>query len=156
MKKLLFLFLIMPQLLSANTIANCQSPKGYAYFPYVGMSSKDMSNKWEKDGVSNGIFQLVQKDTGEFDIQFVDASKLIISSKDDGGKVLPFSDTKNQIGILVIYPGKVVETYTFIKNLSGENEFLMTQSKVNVAIPKTSVYRGTCTFLDISSIKTKK
>tara|TARA_B100000795_G_scaffold96012_1_gene70413 strand:- start:86 stop:556 length:471 start_codon:yes stop_codon:yes gene_type:complete len=156
MKKLLLLLLILPQLLSAKTIANCQSPEGHTYFPYVGMSPKNMSNKWEKDKISGGIFQLVQNDAGEFDIQFVDASKLINSAKDDGGKVMVFSDTKNQVGIMVYYPGKVVETYTFIKNLSGENEFLMTQSKVNVVIPKASAMRGTCTFLDIASIKFKK
>lgn len=155
MKNLLFLLLFLPQIIYATTIANCQNPEGHAYFPYAGMSPENMAG-WDKDKITNGIVQLVQDEEGKFDIQFVDASKLIISAKADGATIIPFARNKNIISVAAIYAGTVLETYTFIKDLSGKNEFLMTQTKVNTGFPKAGVMRGTCTFLDLSALKVAK
>ena len=92
-------------------------------------------------------------DKGKFDIQFVDASKQIISSKEDGADIFLFAINENSIGLAAIYVGRLIETYTFIKDLSGNNEYLMTQSKVNTPIPKAGVMRGTCSFIDFSALE---
>lgn len=152
MKRLILLALLLPHLSYAATIASCQNPEGHAYFPYAGMNPKDMAG-WDKDKITGGITQLVKDENGEFDIQFVDASRQIVSSKEDGAEILPFAMTETSIGFAAIYFGTVVETYTFIKDLSGKNEYLMTQSKVGVIIPKAGVMRGTCSFIDFSALK---
>ena len=152
MMRLILLALLLPHLSYAATIANCQNPEGHAYFPYAGMSPQNMTG-WDKDKVTGGITQLVQEENGEFDIQFVDASQQIVSSKEDGAKIVLFAITESSIGLAAIYFGQVIETYTFIKDLSGKNEYLMTQSKVGVMIPKAGVMRGTCSFIDFSALK---
>ena len=136
----------------AVTIANCQNPEGQAYFPYAGMNPENMAG-WSKDKVTGWITRLVQDENGEFDIQFVDASQQIISSKEDGAKIILFAFSESSLGLAAIYFGAVLETYTFIKDLSGNNEYLMTQSKVGVMIPKAGVMRGTCSFIDFSALK---
>ena len=152
MKNLLFLLLFLPQIIYATTIANCQNPEGQAYFPYAGMNPENMAG-WSEDKVTGGITQLVQDENGEFDIQFVDASQQIISSKEDGAKIILFAMTESSMGFAAIYLGTVLETYTFVKDLSGKNEYLMTQSKVGVMIPKAGVMRGTCSFIDFTALK---
>ena len=153
MKKfLLIVILFFAHSSFAVTIANCQNPEGHAYFPYAGFNPKDMVG-WDKDKITGGITQLVMDDKGQFDIQFVDASKQIISSKEDGADIFLFAINENSIGLAAIYVGRLIETYTFIKDLSGNNEYLMTQSKVNTPVPKAGVMRGTCSFIDFSALE---
>ena len=154
MKKILFylvISLLSPSVYSA-TIASCQNPKGHVYYPFSGMTLEKDSG-WFKDGISGGITQLEIDNDGNYDIQFVDVYKQIVSSKDDGAKVIPFAISEDKIGITSIYLGSLIETYAFFKEGNGKLTYTMTQTKINTAIPKASVMKGTCSFIDFSKVK---
>ena len=154
MKKILFylvISLLSPSVYSA-TIASCQNPKGHVYYPFSGMTLEKDSG-WFKDGISGGITQLEIDNDGNYDIQFVDVYKQIVSSKDDGAKVIPFAISEDKIGITSIYLGSLIETYAFFKEGNGKLTYTMTQTKINTAIPKASVMKGTCSFIDFSKAK---
>ena len=154
MKKILFylvISLLSPSVYSA-TIASCQNPKGHVYYPFSGMTLEKDSG-WFKDGISGGITQLEIDNDGNYDIQFVDVYKQIVSSKDDGAKVIPFAISEDKIGITSIYLGSLIETYAFFKEGNVKLTYTMTQTKINTAIPKASVMKGTCSFIDFSKAK---
>lgn len=146
MKKILFFLFLIPNLVLSATIATCENPEGHAYFPYAGMSPKDMAG-WDKDKISNGKTQLDIID-GKFDIKFLDASKMMISAKEDDGDVFLYSISEKEIGVVVMYLGKAVEAYSFIKENDGKLIYTMVQSKANIFIPKASVMKGTCSYID--------
>ena len=154
MKKILtylVISLLSPSVYSA-TIASCQNPKGHVYYPFSGMTLEKDSG-WFKDGISGGITQLEIDNDGNYDIQFVDVYKQIVSSKDDGAKIIPFAFSEDKIGITSIYLGSLIETYAFFKEGNGKLTYTMTQTKINTAIPKASVMKGTCSFIDFSKVK---
>ena len=150
MKYLLTLLLFISTAVIGKTIATCQNPEGHAYYPYTGMTTENKSG-WDKDAITGGITQLNLNDDGSLDIQFVDASKQIISAKSEGGITLPFATNKNTIGVATVYSGAIIETYMFTKDGNGKLEFMMTQSKVNSPIPKASALRGSCTYIDFDT-----
>ena len=152
MKKLLLIFLILPTFSFAETVASCQNPKGHTYYPFNDMTIKKDAG-WFKDGISGGITQLEIDNDGNYDIQFVDASKQIVSAKKDGANIVPFAIGENKFGVSTIYLGYLVETYAFFKEKSGELSFTMTQTKINTPIPKATVMKGTCNFIKFEKIK---
>jgi hypothetical protein len=154
MIKILFLLiLIFSRNVFAVDIANCSNPSGYAYYPELGMIDKKMSG-WNKDKISNGITKVTRNDKGEYDIVFVDATKNIISSREDGGGVFLLNQGKSSFSILVVYQGKTAEIYSFLKNNSGKLEYLHITSRAGDLIPiaKSSLMQGECSFIDFSKI----
>ena len=155
--KLAFLmsFLLM---ISTNTyaavISQCSNPSGTAYYPYLGLMAKKDSG-WVDDKITGGITSLVKTDDNEYDILFVDITKQIISSKQDGGKVYTLSKGKNDASFLVVYPGKAVEIYTFLIDKSGKAEYIQVTSRAGdeILIAKSTVMRGDCTFINLDLIK---
>jgi hypothetical protein len=152
MKKLLLLLFFLPNLAFSEIIAVCENPEGHAYYPFSGLMNKADSG-WTKDKITGGITQLVQDNSGKFDILVLDASKTIYSSTQDGGVVLPFAYDNNQVSVMVVFMGETVETYSFIKDNSGNIEFLMTQNKAAGIIPKITAFRGECSYLDLSKVR---
>jgi hypothetical protein len=154
MKKILLilLFLILPTISFAETVASCQNPKGHSYYPFNDMTIKKDAG-WFKDGISGGITQLEIDKDGNYDIQFVDASKQIVSAKKDGANIVPLAKGENKFAISTIYSGNSIETYAFFKEKSGELSFTMTQTKINTAIAKAGVMQGTCNFINFDMIK---
>ena len=144
--------LLFSSLIFAETVASCQNPKGHVYYPFSGMTLEKDSG-WFKDGISGGITQLEIDADGNYDIQFVDVYKQIVSSKDDGAKIIPFAISEDKIGITSFYLGSLIETYAFFKEGNGKLTYTMTQTKINTAIPKASVMKGTCSFIDFSKVK---
>ena len=94
-------------------------------------------------GFTGGVYRLTQDDNGNFDVIFTGKGGQFISAIQDGGSVAPFSYDKNQISILVLYMGSVVETFSFIKNNEGNNELILTQTKTRIS-PKAASYRAKC------------
>jgi hypothetical protein len=154
MKKILFLLiLIFSNNAFAVDIANCSNPSGYAYYPELGMFDKKSSG-WSKDKISNGITKVTKNQKGEYDIIFIDSTKNIISSREDGGGVFLLNQGKSSFSILVVYQGKTAEIYSFIKNNSGKLEYLHITSRAGDLIPitKSSLMQGECSFIDFSKI----
>ena len=137
----------------ATDIASCSDPQGHAYFPEGGLIGKKDSG-WSEDKISGGITKLVKLSEGEYDILFVDATKDIISSKGDGATIIPLNRGESAFSVLVVYPGKTAEVYTFLRDASGVLEYLQTTSRAgdSVLIAKASVMRGTCSYINFDAI----
>jgi hypothetical protein len=155
MKRILLvtvLFLTMTKIY-AQDIASCSNPKGKSYYPELGLVTKDKSG-WTDDGVSGGITTVKKISKDKYDIVFYDTTKRIISSIEDGGNVLLLNKGKNVFSLLVVYPGKTAEIFTFVKNNSNKLEFIQITSRAGdeVRITKSSIFRGECDFIDFNSL----
>ena len=151
MKKLILLLFFLPNLVLSETIATCENPKGYEYYPFAGNVPKSGSG-WDEGGFTGGTYRLTQDDNGNFDVVFTSKAGQFVSATNDGGRVAPFSLDENQISIIVLYMGSVVETFSFINNNAGNNELILTQTKTKF-IPKVAAYRARCSQLDLYKIK---
>ncbi|WP_246022999.1 hypothetical protein [Cognatilysobacter terrigena] len=132
----------------AGDIAACSDPSGKGYFPETGIVKKADSG-WQDEKITGGITKLPKIAEGEYDILFVDTRKDIISARGDGGTVIPLNRGEKSFSVLVVYPGKTAEVYTFLENASGGLEYLHTLSRAGdgVLITKASVMQGKCSYI---------
>lgn len=137
----------------AEDIAACSDPTGKGYFPEIGLVTKEDSG-WEDEKITGGITKLTKLGENQYDILFVDMRKDIISARDDGGTVIPLNRGENAFSVLVVYPGKTAEVYTFLKSTSGDLEYLHTLSRAGdqVVITKATVMRGTCSYINFEAL----
>tara|TARA_Y100000385_G_C12621771_1_gene437329 strand:+ start:143 stop:511 length:369 start_codon:yes stop_codon:yes gene_type:complete len=120
-KQLLFIiFFFLSNLTFATTIATCENPKGYEYYPFAG-SVPESGSGWDEGGFTGGVYRLTQDDEGNLDVIFTNNSGQFVSALNDGATVIPFSLDVNQISVIVLYMGSVVETFSFINNNAGNN-----------------------------------
>ncbi len=133
----------------AEDIAACSDPTGTGYFPEMGIVTKQNSG-WSDEKITGGITKLKKLGDDEYDILFVDVRKDIISARGDGATVIPLNRGEDAFSVLVVYPGQTAEVYSFLKNSSGELEYLHTLSRAGdaVMIAKATVMRGTCTYIN--------
>jgi len=154
MKRAIFLVLVLLSLsVNAADIASCSNPSGKGYYPEIGVvTAKDSG--WEDEKITGGITKLTKLDDGEYDILFVDTRKEIISARQDGGLVMLLNRGEGVASVLVIYPGKTAEVYTFLKTISGKFEYIQTLSRAGdgVLITKASVMRGDCDYINFGSL----
>lgn len=145
--------LLLPGMVSASSIAQCSSPKGYSYYPEIGHIGQDSAG-WKEDQISQGKVTLIKDSDGKFDILFIDASETITSSRSDGGTVAMVSRGKSSASFVVLYPGKTVETYTFLETTSRNLEFIMVTSRAgdSVVFTKATVMAGKCSFIDFGNL----
>ena len=137
---------------SAEDIAQCSNPSGKGYFPYLGIVQKKSSG-WEDEKITGGITTLTNLGNNEYDILFVDSSKRIISSKQDGGKVMLLYKGDRELSVLVVYR-QVVEAYNFFINNDGKAEYTNVISRAGdgVMISKASVMRGDFQFVRLDLV----
>lgn len=145
--------LVLSSMASASPIAQCSSPKGYTYYPEIGFIGPEKAG-WHEDQISEGKFTLTKTSDGKFDILFIDASETITSSRGDGGTVAMVSRGDASAAFLVLYPGKTVEIYTFLKTSSGALEFMMTTSRAGDAVvfTKATVMAGKCSLIRFEAL----
>lgn len=149
----LFIFTGIYNSVSAADIASCSNPKGKSYYPEMGLVTKDKSG-WTDDGISGGRTTVKKIAKDKYDIVFYDTTKRIISSIEDGGNVLLLNRGKNVFSILVVYPGKTAEIFTFVKNNSNKLEFIQITSRAgdDVRIAKSSMFKGECDFINFNDL----
>lgn len=60
----------------------------------------------------------------------------------------------SSLSVMVVYPGKTAEVYTFLKTSSGKLEYIHTLSRAGdeVLITKASVMRGECRYINFDAI----
>lgn len=60
----------------------------------------------------------------------------------------------SSLSVLVVYPGKTAEVYTFLKTSSGKLEYIHTLSPAGdeVLITKASVMHGECRYINFDAI----
>lgn len=138
----------------ALDVAQCSNQKGKTYYPFVGMMDMKHSG-WTDDGITGGMTTLSLVADNQYDILFVDATKSITSSIQDGGKVFMLSRGARDVSLIVIYEGKAAEIYTFLVDKSGKAEFTQVTSRGGdkVMFPRTSIFRGDCKFVNLNLIK---
>ncbi len=144
--------LLFPSVSLALDVARCANPSGMVYYPYLGVVDKKNA-RWHDDKISDGRFTLTRLAAGEYDILYTDATKSVISSRQDGGRFLrPFKGS-NAAMFSVIYPKGTVEIYTFLIDKSGKAEFMVTTSRTGDAgVAKSSVMRGDCQFVNLDMV----
>ena len=150
MKKIIFI-LIALSLNNAHskTLANCSSPSGYAYYPFIGMAKKKNSG-WTEDGISGMRTTVTYKDS-ELDILYIDATDMLTSSLGSGAKLYPVITNENYFSILSIWFDNATELFTFWKSNDNQYKFSLTTVKGGL-VPKSSVLVGDCSFIDFSWI----
>ena len=138
---------------SAADIASCSNPLGKGYYPETGIISAKNSG-WADERITGGITKLSKLGSGEYDILFVDVRNEIISARQDGGRVLLLNQGEAAASVLVVYPGKTAEVYTFLKTSSGKFEYIHTLSRAgdSVLITKASVMRGDCDYINFDDL----
>lgn len=132
----------------AADIAICGASEGYGYYPKIGLGASDASaGEWAVDRISNGRFTVTLSDDNEFDIIVLDATGGMFSSRAAGAVIQVIGKTDETLSLVAIYPGKSIETYTFIRNVDGEAEVMWTANKYGTLIPKAASYKAACSFL---------
>jgi len=145
-------------------IAQCGETSGYSYYPAFSQE-KTLKEKaaeqilgnpvtpkgWVQDGFKNSTFTLVQNRNGNLDLLIYNAPrKETFSTVDDGGKLYLVRNSHDEIVVLAIYPS-LTEIYTFLKTNEG-NKLSILSSKNNMSI-RTSMFTGSCNFVNFNSIK---
>jgi hypothetical protein len=135
----------------SKDIPICGASDGYAYFPEAGpLHDLPDHGKWVKDGITQGRATL-SSEGDKLDLLFTDASGAVISATNDGGKVILLGKNKEALSVVINYPGKTVETWTFINSRNGA-EAIWSIHKYGTAMPKLAAFRAPCSFLDLESV----
>ena len=151
LKLLLLLFIFIGNAFANTQIANCTSPQGYSYYAAYGLVPPSKAG-WQKDGISSGQTTLTLNN-GNYDILYTDSSgRGIISATAEGAKVVMTRNTNSTIQVIALYPTSTTEIYTFWKTTEGKYQFSQIQNKID-PIPKSSVYIGNCTFINLATTK---
>ena len=153
-KLVLVVFLIFSSNSYSVDIAECSNPSGKAYYPETGLVNKSDSGWNNNERITSGLTKLIKTDKDKFDILFVDARKKIISTVEDGGRILKLNRGKDLISFLVVYPSGTAEILTFLINKSGKAEYMdvLSRGGDGVLITKGSVMRGDCDYINFKDI----
>lgn len=155
MKLFLFLiFLTFSSISFAVDIASCSNPVGKAYYPEIGLVTKQKSGWLQDEKITNGIVKLSKTAEGKYDIVFVDALERTVSSVEDGGTVFMLNRGENVVSFMVIYSGITAEIFTFLKTTSGVLEYIHVLSRAGdkARITKASIMRGDCAFIEFNKL----
>jgi hypothetical protein len=141
------LLLTKPVLAEESVIAHFKSPQGKTYYANTGLVSKKDAG-WKNDGIEGGITEIVVNN-GKLDVRYVDATKRIMSAREDGGEVKIFGRGINAVSIWVYYPRHTIEVYNFYKDEDGQTKYIYTSTRSGEDLPiiKSSVYVGSCDFV---------
>ncbi len=138
---------------SAQTVANCGSVEGYAYYHYAGLVSKKNSG-FEKDKITGGMTTFQRMPDGSYDILVVDSRKKIISMVQDGGKVVLLRKGSKDATFMLYFPNNSIEIYTLWIDGDGQLKYDYVSSKGGDAtsIHKSSVMVGQCDQINFNLI----
>jgi hypothetical protein len=155
-KVLLYLsFFLGTQLTSAyaQTVANCGSVEGYAYYHYSGLVPKKSSG-FDKDKITGGMTTFQRTPDGSYDILVVDSRKKIISMVQDGGKVVLLRKGAKDATFMLYFPNNSIEIYTLWTDGEGHLKYDYLSSKGGDAtgIHKSSVMVGRCDEINFNLI----
>jgi hypothetical protein len=133
--------------MQAANIAQCGASAGWAYFKKSDFARGSDADKWVKDGISNGRIALAKGADGSYDVLYGDTLSSLNSASKDGGLVVKSGQSSRALSIVVVYPGKSVETYTFWNRADGVKEVLWTTAKYGTLIPTVRAMRAACDFV---------
>lgn len=137
---------------SAITIAKCGNSEGNSYW-HNAASNTDKEASWLKDKISSTT-TLILTAKGDFDIFVVDKAGNVTSFAQDGGKVYLLRSGTEDATFMHIYPGKVIELYTFWKSRDDRFNFDILQSKGGdqMMYHFSAVMTGKCEYIEFNLI----
>ena len=126
---------------SSDVIAKCGGSEGLGYY-FIGPIVSEDNAGWQTDNISKGSTSIVEAD-GKIDVLFFDASNSTTSARAQGAEVIPLSVNKagSIFSVLVVYPGEVVEIYTYNPQMK---KLVHLQQKFNVIINKARIGVSNC------------
>ena len=126
---------------SSGVIAKCGGSEGQGYF-FSGPFVSEDSAGWQTDNISKGSTSIVEVD-GKIDVLFFDASNSTTSARAQGAEVIPLgvNEAGSIFSILIVYPGEVVEIYTYNSQMK---KLVHLQQKFNVIINKARIGVSNC------------
>ncbi|ATS36825.1 MULTISPECIES: hypothetical protein [Xanthomonas] len=136
----------------AAELASCSNPEGKGYYAETGIiTAKDSG--WNDERITGGLTKL-SKHGDDYDLIYVDVRQEIVSAREEGARIMLLSRGISSLSVLVVYPGKTAEVYTFLKTSSGKLEYIHTLSRAGdeVLITKASVMRGECRYINFDAI----
>lgn len=136
----------------AKDIAICGESDGYSYFPNAGLlaqTNPDEADKWRTDSVSPGRFTLSTGVGDELDLFYTDASGAVSSASSNGAQVIMVGRTKEALALIVVYPGKTVDSFTFVQSQKGA-QAIWSSNRYGAPILKISAFHAPCSFLDLN------
>lgn len=142
MPKIVFFLclLVLSQNAVANTIITCGPNAGHAfYFPGIIVKAKDAG--WHKDGTKDGKTALTVNGK-QIDVLFADATGNLNSAISTGGQVVVLGESGPWVTVLVNYPKKTVELYTF--NLQSKTYAMSSHKYGESPIQKAATFTGKC------------
>lgn len=141
-------------LADAQVVATCSDPEGHAYYHHTGVVPKQKSG-FSTDRITGGLTTLQRLENGEFDVLIVDSRKQVISYKNDGGRVVLLRKGSSDATFLAVFPGMVIELYTFYVDADGVKRYDFMQSKGGDHMPihKSTLMSGTCSHLNLNAAK---
>ena len=132
----------------AADLATCGVSEGYAYYPKIGMAASDpAAGRWSEDRISDGRFTLTLAGDDTLDLLVLDALGGIFSARAAGGLVRLAGKTDETLTVVVLYPERSIETYTFVRDKEGKAEAIWTVNRFGSAVPKAAAFRASCSFL---------
>jgi hypothetical protein len=143
---LLFLFAAMiSSLAMAQDVTTCRAPKGYSYYHYQGLTSKDDSG-FAEDKLSNGVFTIKKIGNETFDILYVDSRKTVTSSVADGAIVRLLRRGKADATFITIYSGSAIDLYTIWVDKESRPKFslILSRGGDSTLLHKSGVLVGDC------------
>jgi hypothetical protein len=110
---------------------------------------KEKDTGWVVDKISNGVTSLRKLGENDYDILFVDATKTIVSAKQDGASIIKYTQGKQDMTFMVAYPLGTIEIYTFYTDNLGSAGYLHISSKPSggALFAKASVMQGKCSYV---------
>ncbi len=148
---LIVLILSFPILGFSETLATCTPEIGHAY--YANMGIVDTSNSGWKVLPSNGTISLSKLSEGNFDILFIDATKQIRSSTEEGANVKLLRSAKDEMAFIVSNSENMgITIYDFMRDKQGQNIITITTNWGGDSAPfyKSSVESGKCSFINFN------
>ena len=152
MKKFTLLAILalgLPDLAGAADIATCRNPSGFAYYHYQALVPIEKSG-WTKDAITGGVTQIVKNADGKYDILILDATKNIISLRQDGGEVILVS--KSLSHATFVHISGATEIYSVYRENNGKVKFDLLQSKNNEFLGKGAAMTGDCDFFNFNAL----
>jgi len=148
---------------AAIPVATCGQMSGYSYVPNLTdnqqdsllsrkfLNGKQLPDNWVSDGFSNGSINVVQLTKDKFDILIYNQPRNeTFSTIKDGGRVIFIRGSDEEIVFMIMYP-ETVTVYTIVKTKQGSKVSVI-ESKNGMMI-RTSMFSGSCTFVDWAKFK---
>jgi hypothetical protein len=148
---LLLLVAALSSATKAQDVTTCRTPKGYSYYHYQGLTSKENSG-FTEDTLSNGVFTIKKIDSKTFDIFYIDARKSITSSVADGAVVRLLRRGKSDATFITIYNQSAIDLYTIWIDRDSQPKFDLIVSRGGdlSLLHKSGVLVGDCDPINFS------